>query len=454
MLAFTLFPPHPPHPPHLRTLPILPPILYPLFMRLDRLPRHVWILSIASLLADISAEMVHAVLPIFVLSDLKGGAITIGAIEGIAAATLAISRVFSGGLSDYLGMQKGLAIVGYGISTLMRPLLAISFDPFFAVFSQFADGFGQGISVAPRKALMADVSSEEMLSSVYRLRRSMLIAGACIGSTLAGSILLFSGNNFRLVFSGAVIPSCMALSLMIVAIEPVRKPRKLLMIPTEMTGLLGGREDSYVRTPERFSVSQAVRTAREYNPIDRDDLEWLGKKYWVLLVVAIIFNLGNSSDAFLLLRLVEVGVSPALIPLGLIIMSLVFALTSYPIASIVDCTIKVRMLLGGFLLHAIIYFGMAVASTDVQMWCLFGLYGLHLAMTRGLIVSLIDRSIPAKTRGTAFSIFNIAIGITLLFANLLAGLCWQGVGSGFTFAIGAFFACIATLVLLIGTDEE
>ena len=245
-------------------------------MRIDRLPRHIWILSIASLLADISAEMVHAVLPIFVISDalhggLKGGAITIGAIEGIAAATLAISRVYSGALSDYLGMQKGLAVIGYGVSALMRPLLAISFDPFFAIFSQFADGFGQGISVAPRKALMADVSTEQMLTSVYRLRRSMLIAGACIGSTIAGSILLFSGNNYRLVFSSAAIPSCMALSLLAIAIDPIRKPRKLLMIPTEMTGLLGGREESYIRTPEKFSVVNAVRSAREYNPIDRED---------------------------------------------------------------------------------------------------------------------------------------------------------------------------------------
>jgi MFS family permease len=437
----------------------LVPIPYPLFMRIDRLPRHIWILSIASLLADISAEMVHAVLPIFVISDslhggLKGGAITIGAIEGIAAATFAISRVYSGALSDYLGMQKGLATIGYGISALMRPLLAISFDPFFAIFSQFADGLGQGISVAPRKALMADVTTEQMLTSAYRLRRSMLISGACIGSTLAGAILLFSGNNFRLVFSSAAIPSCMALSLLVLAIDPIRKPRKLLMVPTEMTGLLGGREESYIRTPERFSVSNAVRSAREYNPIDREDLPRLGKKYWILLIVAIIFNLGNSSDAFLLLRLVEVGVSPPLIPLGLIIMSLVYAVVSYPIASIVDCTIKVRMLLGGFLLHAIIYFGMAVASTDAQIWFLFALYGLHLAMTQGLIMSLIDRAVPASTRGTAFSIFNITLGVTLLVANLLAGFCWQGVGSGFTFAIGAFFACVATIVLLVGSDEE
>lgn len=424
-------------------------------MRLDHLPRHVWILSIASLLADISAEMVHAVLPIFILSDLKGGAITIGAIEGIAAATLAISRVFSGGLSDYLGMQKGLATIGYGISALMRPVLAISFDPFFAIFAQFADGFGQGISVAPRKALMADIASEDMLSSAYRLRRSLLIAGACIGSTIAGSILLFSDNNFRMVFSAAVIPSCMALSLLIVAIKPVKNPKRLLMIPLEMTGLLGGRDEAaYIPTESRFSVVTALRAAREYSPIDWDDLPLVGKKFWILLVVAVLFNLGNSSDAFLLLRLVEIGVSPPLIPAGLVIMSLVFALVSYPIAKISDCTVKVRILLGGFLLHAIIYFGMAVAETSGLIWGLFGLYGLHLAMTQGLIVSLIDRSVPSKTKGTAFSIFNITVGVTLLFSNLLAGLCWQGIGSGFTFAIGAFFACVATLALLIGTDEE
>jgi predicted MFS family arabinose efflux permease len=193
---------------------------------------------------------------------------------------------------------------------------------------------------------------------------------------------------------------------------------------------------------------------RDYNPIDSDEIPWLGKKYWILLFVAILFNLGNSSDAFMLLRLVEVGVNPAFIPGGLVIMNLVYALVSYPISAITDCTIKVRMLLGGFLLHAIVYFGLAVASNDFQIWCLFGVYGLHLAMSQGLIIALIDRAIPPKTKGTAMSIFNLTIGVTLLFGNLFAGLSWQVVGSGFTFAVGAFFACIATLVLLIGSDEE
>jgi MFS family permease len=419
-------------------------------MKLIRLPRHVWILSIASLLADISAQMIHAVLPIFVLSSLSGGAFTIGAIEGVAAATLAISRVFSGGLSDFLGMQKGLAVIGYGISTLMRPLLAIAATPLWTIGTQFGDRLGQGISVAPRKALMADITSEQMRSGAYRLRQSMLIAGACLGSTIAGIILFLSKDNFRLVFSGSVIPSCMALALLIIAVKPVpkQKQRKLLMMPAEMTGLLAGGDEYEDRAPQ-----QADRDESDYNPIYWRDLPFLGEEFWLLLVVAIFFNLGNSSDAFLLLRSVEIGISPALVPVGLVIMSLVYALVSYPLSAIVDRVLKVRILLAGFLLHAIIYFGLAVAYSNVQIWFLFGLYGLHLAMIQGLMLDLVDRAVEPERRGTALSLFNLTIGMTLLVSNLLAGLCWQGVGSGFTFAVGAFFACIATLILLLGSEE-
>ena len=417
-------------------------------MRLIRLPRHVWILSIASLLADISAEMIHAVLPIFVLSSLAGGVFTIGAIEGVAAATIAITRVFSGGLSDYIGMQKGLAVIGYGISAIMRPILAISATPLWVIMTQFGDRFGQGISVAPRKALMADITSDELRSQAYRLRQSLLTAGACVGSTLAGLILFFSKDDFRLVFSGAMIPSCMALALLIIVVKPVQKRQRLLMMPAEMTGLLAGGDEYDNRSPQVRDPSEPL-----FSPIYWRDIPWLGEEFWLLLVVAIFFNLGNSSDAFLILRSIEIGIPPALVPIGLVIMNLVFALASYPLSAIVDRVLKVRILLAGFLLHAIIYFGLAVAYNSFQLWCLFALYGLHLAMIQGLLIDLVDRAVEPTRRGTALSIFNLAIGGTLLVSNLLAGFCWQGVGSGFTFAVGAFFACIATLILLLGSEE-
>ena len=413
-----------------------------------KLPRHVWILSIASLLADISAEMIRSVLPIFVLLSFQSGALTVGEIEGVSAATFAIMRVFSGGMSDYLGMQKGLAVLGYGISALTRPFLAATIDPFSIVLAQFGDRFGQGMSVAPRKGLMADVSSDEMRSEVYRLRQSLLIAGACIGSIIAGAILFLFSNNYRLVFSGAIIPSCMALALLILVVKPAKKQRKLLMMPAEMTGLLAGGDEFY----NRYSTEKES-SEQNYNPIYWRDLQYLGQEYWLLLVVAIFFNLGNSSDAFLLMRSVEISIPPAFIPIGLVVMNLVFALASYPLSSIVDRVLKIRLLLFGFLLHVIVYFGLAVVSTNIQIWALFALYGLHLAMIQGLLLDLVDRAVDPARRGTAFSLFNLTVGITLLFANLLAGWCWQSIGSGFTFAVGAFFACIATLILLIGSEE-
>ena len=416
-------------------------------MKLARLPRHVWILSIASLLTDISAEMIRAVLPIFVLLKLQGGALTVGEIEGVAAATVAIMRVFSGGLSDFLGMQKGLAIVGYGISTIARALLPLSIDPLWPISTQFGDRFGQGIGVAPRKALMADITSEEIRSDAYRLRQSLLIAGGCIGSVIAGAILLIYHDNYRLVFTSAVVPSCMGLALLIVAVKPVQKQQKLLMMPAEMTGLLAGDSEFYVRnSPPVESLSPS------YNPIYWRDLPRLGGEYWLLLTVAIFFNLGNSSDAFLLMRSVEISISPAFIPVGLIIMNLVLALVSYPISKIVDRDLKVRLLLAGFLLHVIVYFGLAVVSTNTQIWCLFALYGLHLAMIQGVLIDLVDRAVEPHRRGTAFSLFNLTVGIALLIANLLAGWCWNTIGAGFTFTVGAFFACIAMLILLIGSE--
>jgi MFS family permease len=438
------------------------------FMKLDspteklrqQLPRHVWILSIASLLTDISAEMIRSVLPIFVLLKLQGGALTIGEIEGVAAATLAIMRVFSGGLSDYLGMQKGLAVIGYGLSTMMRSILPIAIDPLWVIFAQFGDRFGQGIGVAPRKALMADITSTEMRSEAYRLRQSLLIAGACIGSLIAGIILFCSQNDYRIVFSAAIVPSCMGLAVMMIAVKPVQKRQKLLMMPAEMTGLLAGNDEFYnppARQGERSGnlsryPDQPERTPQDYNPIYWQDLPYLGSEYWLLLAVAVFFNLGNSSEAFLLMRSVEINIWLPLIPVGLIIMNLVFALATYPISAIVDRVLKVRLLLAGFLLHVIVYFGLAVVTTNVQIWCLFGLYGLHLAMIQGLLLDLVDHAVEPARKGTAFSVFNLSIGVTLLFANLIAGWCWYAVGSGFTFAIGAFFAGIATLILLMGSE--
>ncbi|WP_309735715.1 MFS transporter [Chamaesiphon sp. OTE_75_metabat_556] len=421
----------------------------------QKLPRHVWILSVASLLTDISAEMIRAVLPIFVLLKLQGGALTIGEIEGVAAATVAIMRVFSGGLSDYLGMKKGLAVIGYGLSTLMRSILPMAIDPLLVIGTQFGDRFGQGISVAPRKALMADITSEELRAPAYRLRQSLLIAGACIGSLVAGTILFFQPNNYQLVFSAAVVPSLMGLAILMLAVKPVKKPQKLLMMPAEMTGLLAGGDEYYSHeSPTRNRQYQSESLAQSYSPIFWRDVLDLGAEYWLLLIVAIFFNLGNSSDAFLLLKSIDIGIPPAFTPVGLIIMNLVFALVSYPISAIVNRVLKVRLLLAGFLIHVIVYFGLAVVTTNVQIWCLFALYGLHLAMIQGLMLDLIDRAVEPTRRGTAFSLFNLTIGITLLFANLIAGWCWYTIGSGFTFTVGAFFACIATLILLIGSEES
>jgi MFS family permease len=411
-------------------------------MQLERLPRHVWHLSLVSLLAGISGQMIHAVLPIFIISSMGGTALTIGLIEGAAAATLAVVRVFSGALSDRFKMQKSMAVIGYGISALMAPMLAIAANPLWVVLSQFGDRLGQGIAIAPRKALMADVTARDLLAHVYRLRQSLLIGGACSGATIAGLILAITDNNFRLVFSGAFIPSCMAVMVLLIAVKPLMQPSRSTVLPSEMTGFFPRSE-----ADTRESRAQLL-------PIDLTHIQHFGGDYWLLLVVSACFYLGNSSDAFLLLRSLEVGIVPALIPIGLVVMSLVFAIATYPIAKIIDRPLKIRVLIGGFLLHTIVYFGFAIATSSWQIWLLFGIYGLHLAMTQEVLLSLVHRSVKSYYRPTAIGIYNLTQGIVLLVANIVAGFCWDYVGSGLTFTIGAFFAFISILFLLLGSSEE
>jgi MFS family permease len=417
-------------------------------MLVDRLPRHVWNLSIANLLADISGQMIHAVLPIFIISTMQGGAWTVGLIEGMAAITLAIVRVFSGSLSDYLRMQKGMAAIGFGLSSLMIPVLSISLDPLWLILSQFGDRIGQGMAIAPRKALMADVTTRDLLAHVYRLRQSLLIAGACIGSILAGLLLWLSSNNFRLVFSTAFIPSCMALAVLIITVRPSLNPTFASVLPAQMTGLFTNRQQQDLDEEEEASDPHP-----QLQPIVFSHTAHFSERYWVLLTVSICFYLGNSSDAFLLLRSIDVGIMPPLIPIGLVIMNLLFALISYPVSAIVDRGLKVRMLIGGLLLHGIVYFGFAAAFSPIHVWILFGIYGIHLAMTQNMLLSLVHRSVKSDYRVSATNIYTIAIGIALLVSNCLAGLLWDNLGAGVTFAIGAFFPFFAILILLLGSED-
>lgn len=380
----------------------------------QNIPRNVWFLGFVSLLADVNSKMIQSVLPLFLVSVLGTNLVTVGAIEGIAESTASVLKVFSGALSDYWGRRKELAVAGYGLSTLVTPLFALSTSPVWVLIARFLDRLGKGIRVAPRNALVADVTPKKQRGAAYGLRQSLDTIGAFLGPLIAAALLYFSAQNFRLVFWWAVVPGVLAIALLVFGVqEPV--------------------------------TNSAVKS----NPLQWNVLKSLGKHYWLLVVVALLFNLGNSSDAFLLLRAQQVGIATALIPLSFVVMNITYGLSAYPIGALSDRIGRLGLLISGFTLFALVYLGLAVAQTPWQIWGLFALYGLYLGKTQGLLLALVADRVPSDLRGTAFGLINLVTGIALLPASLLAGVLWQQVGFQATFVMGSLCAIAAILVLVI-----
>ncbi len=388
------------------------------FSGLRQMPRNVWVLGFVSLLTDVSSEMIHGVLPMFLVTGLGASALTVGAIEGIAEATASVVKVFSGSLSDRLGRRKELAILGYGFSTLVKPLFALATSPALVLLARFGDRVGKGIRGAPRDALVADSTNASNRGAAYGLRQSLDTIGAFLGPILATVLMMGSEQNFRWVFWLAVIPGVMAVGLLFVG---VREPR---------------RSTTTVANPLRWST-----------------LKTLGRDYWILVAVALLFNLGNSSEAFLLLRAQEVGVSPALVPLALVVMNVIYSLSAYPLGLLSDRIGRYGLLSGGFALYALVYLGLAYVQNVWQMGILLGLYGVHLGMTQGSLLALVADSVPAGLRGTAFGFVNLAVGVAVLPASLMAGVLWQQVGSWATFLVGSGFAIGAIGLLWFGAGR-
>jgi MFS family permease len=383
------------------------------------IPRNVWVLGFVSLLTDISSEMIHSVLPLFLVSVLGANLLTVGWIEGIAESTASVLKVFSGALSDYLGQRKGLAVAGYGLSTLVKPLFALATSPMWVLMARFGDRIGKGIRVAPRDAIVADVTDSANRGAAYGLRQSLDTIGAFTGPLIAFMLMSLWGQNFRLVFWLALLPGILAVALLVIG---VREPRN--------------------RTIQRQS-----------NPLQWSSLQSLGKSYWMLVVVALLFNLGNSSDAFLLLRAQQVGVSASLLPLTLVVMNAAYSLSAYPVGLLSDRIGRLGLLVGGLSVYVLAYLGFAFVDAPWQVWELFALYGLHQGMSQGILLALVADKVPSHLRGTAFGLINLAIGAALLPASLLAGILWQAVSPKAAFITGSLFAASA-IVLLLATSKS
>jgi MFS family permease len=380
---------------------------------LRAIPSGIWALGFVSMLMDVSSEMIHALLPVYLITVMATSATTVGIIEGIAESTAAVTKVFSGALSDWLGKRKLLAVLGYGLAAVTKPVFPLATTVGWLVAARFVDRVGKGIRGAPRDALVADLAPGHLRGACFGLRQALDTVGAFLGPLLAVLFMWSSANRFRLVFWMAVLPAFLALLLIVVA----------------------------VREPKRATVRQ-VRF-----PLHRDELARLGSGYWFVIAIAIVFSLARFSEAFLVLRARAVGLPLALVPLVLVVMNLVYASGAYPAGVLADRGGRRRLLTTGLLV--LVLADLTLAYTAGVGAALGGaaLWGLHLAFTQGLLATLVADSAPPELRGTAFGMFNLLTGVALLAASVVAGRLWDTTGARGTFLAGAAFATLALVGL-------
>lgn len=389
------------------------------FPVLSQIPKGVWVVGGVSMLMDISSESIHSLLPLFMMTTLGTSVLLIGLIEGLAEATALFIKVFSGAISDYLGQRKGLALLGYGLGALSKPLFALASSSGMVLGARLMDRTGKGIRGAPRDALVADVTPPEMRGAAYGLRQSMDTTGAFLGPLLAVSLMLLLDNDFRTVFWIALIPGLLSVALLYFGLQEPKTPLE------------------HKRT----------------NPIKRENLRRLGKACWWVIGLGAVFTLARFSEAFLVLRAQQSGVPQALIPLVMVVMNVLYSLSAYPFGKLSDGMSHTRLLQWG--LMVLIGADVVLALSSHWMGVILGvaLWGIHMGMTQGLLAAMIAKTAPRDLRGTAFGIFSLVSGVGLLIASVGAGAIWETFGAEYTFYAGAVI-CLATLVYLRKTPDE
>jgi len=383
----------------------------PLIGDKSRIPTGVWVLGFVSMLMDISSEMIHSLLPLFMVTTLGASALVVGLIEGLAEATALIVKVFSGALSDYLGKRKGLALFGYALGALTKPLFALAPSVGIVLGARLLDRIGKGIRGAPRDALVADITPEGLRGAAFGLRQSLDTVGAFLGPLLAVGLMLLWANDFRAVFWVAVIPGVLAVGLLLFGVQE----------------------------PERHTG------AKRSNPISRENLRRLSPAYWWVVGIGALFTLARFSEAFLVLRAEQGGISLAFVPLVMVAMNLIYAASAYPFGKLADRMSHTQLLTYG--LFVLLVADLVLASSNHWSIVLLGvgLWGVHMGMTQGLLATMVADAAPADLRGTAFGFFNLMSGIAMLIASVTAGLLWDQLGAAFTFYAGAAF-CLLTLI--------
>ena len=375
------------------------------------MPTGVWVLGFVSMLMDISSEMIHSLLPLFLVGTLGVSVLGVGIIEGLAESTALIAKVFSGTLSDYLGKRKGLALLGYAMGALTKPVFALASGVGVVVAARFVDRVGKGIRGAPRDALLADITPPSIRGAAFGLRQSLDTVGAFAGPLLATGLMLAWANDFRAVFWVAVIPGVLAVLLLLVGI----------------------------REPEHDRPRGAV------NPIRREALDRLGRRYWWVVGVGAVFTLARFSEAFLVLRASQLDVPVAWVPLVMVAMNLVYAASAYPFGKLSDTVSHGKLLAAGLLVLIASDLVLASAHTWLGLGLGVALWGVNMGMTQGLLAAMVADTAPDDLRGTAYGFFNLLSGVALLASSVIAGLLWDAMGSAFTFYAGAGFAALTLL---------
>ncbi len=379
------------------------------------IPRGVWVLGFVSLLMDTSSEMIHALLPLYMVTVLGTSILTVGGIEGIAEATGQITKIFSGALSDRLGNRKVLVALGYGLAACSKPIFPLASAVKFLIAARVIDRFGKGIRGAPRDALVADLSPSHLRGASFGLRQSLDTVGAFLGPLIAIALMWVTANHFSAVFWAAIVPASLSFGLVVVGVQE----------------------------PERRKETRPVG-----NPLNLGELGRLGSTCSEVIAVGALFTLARFSEAFLLLRAQSIGLPFVLVPMVLVVMNVAYTLSAYPVGAVSDRMDRVSLLILGLFLLLVADVVLALTSgigglaTGVLLW------GLHMGFTQGLFAALIADTAPPELRGTAFGMFNLITGLALLLANVIAGGFWGALGPQGTFLAGAAFTVLTLVGLL------